>query len=174
MNADQFVSELSRLSADAVSMSDAEPSMVDEAFACAPHEPLRKPLPHCVDDLVWRYDCTQMHVGHLRFVSAPRPHFGGHMVGFWEGELVITEHDGRVSIFEHERFGERLLPCARSGEAFLDALATFVSMIFQRDRWLERGDEAARVCAERAGGPEYEEFYLAMLSYLEYGAVETD
>ncbi len=84
----------------------------------------------------------------------------------------MAQEDGKVAIFEHERFGERLLECAVDGAHFLDALVLFMQMVLERERWLNRIDEAARLCANQAGSLSCEAFYLGMLSYLEYGAVD--
>ncbi len=172
MNADEFVTGLRHLAATAPTESPEARRLLERELTCERHLPERKVLVHPLDDLVWRYGCTELQVGHLRFVSAPRPHWAGHVVGFWEGELLVTEESGRVAIFEHERFGERLLTCAIDGAHFFDALLMFLGMVFERERWLSRIDEAACLCGERAGGAECEEFYLGMLSFLEYGAVD--
>ena len=173
MTADEFVIALAGLAESAQAESKEERAALRAMFTCPRREPPHKSLVHPVDDLVWRYECTSLEVGHIQFVSAPRPHWAGHMVGSWEGELLVTQEDGQVAIFEHERFGERLLMCAVDGEHFFEALTTFLGMVLQRELWLARVDEAARVCADRAGSAQCEDFYLGMLSYLEYGAVES-
>ena len=172
MTADDFAAALAHLRATAPADTDEARRLLEQELACPRHAPERKHLVHVLDDLVWRYDCSKLQVGHLGFVSAPRPHWAGHVDGFWEGELLVTEDSGRVAIFEHERFGERLLTCASDGAHFLDALALFLHMVFERERWLDRLDEAAALCAERAGSAECSEFWLGMLSFLEYGAVD--
>ncbi len=171
MNANEFVLTLERLAESAHVESPDERSMLRAVFRCPRREPERKALVHPLADLVWRYECTNAELGHIRLVSAPRPHWAGQVVGFWEGELLVAEDDGKVGIFEHERFGERLQSCAGDGASFLDALATFLGMVLERHLWLERSADATRLCAQRAGGPQFEDFYLGMLSYLEYGVV---
>ena len=122
-----------------------------------------------LEELLIRFDCTRLLLGRVTFVSLPRPHFAGQVVGVFESEPIVLERTGEVSLFEHERFGEKLLDCARDAGSFFRALTGFLRIAYQRRHWLTRLDDAAVHCAELAGGPRYEPFYTALCGYLDYG-----
>ncbi len=153
MNADEFASLLAEL-----------------GQACPPRARKPEPRDNPLEDLVVRYDCARLAIGRIRFSQAPRPHHAGTMLGFHESSHLVLLPSGEVWAFEHERFGEPLLGCAVDAAHFLDALAGFMRMCHARAQWLPELDAAARVCADLAGGACYDDFYLGLVGYLEYGA----
>jgi hypothetical protein len=137
-------------------------------YTCAPRAG-RLARSHVLEDLLNRYDVSRLHVGRLSFVSDARPHWSGSMVASFEAQPVVVTRDGSVSVFEPERFGEKLLDCAPDGERFFAALLAFVAAAHApRSEQLEP-DRLATRCSQLAGGVLYEPFYIALCSVLEYG-----
>jgi hypothetical protein len=170
MTADDFVSLLERVHL-AARTGESEPDAgLPPHGRCTPRESLGPRRPHNpLEDLLVRFDCTRVALGRVHFVSHPRPHFAGQVVGVFESEPIVLEQGGTVSLFEHERFGEKLLDCAVDGASFLRALSGFLEIAYARKAWLHRLDEAAATCAMLAGGPRHEPFYTALCGYLDYG-----
>jgi hypothetical protein len=164
MTADEFVASLESLHRAHQGAGEA---------AHGPCKSRESPRPrrtaNALEDLLLRFDCTRLTLGRVSFVSHPRPHFAGQVVGVFESEPIVLERTGAVSLFEHERFGEKLLDVARDAGSFLRALSGFLHVAYARKHWLQKLDEAALHCAELAGGRSYEPFYTALCGYLDYG-----
>jgi hypothetical protein len=166
MTADEFVKSLREAHLVGSSVPEGEPP---HGPCPARENPGPRRAENALEDLLLRFDCTRLLLGRVTFVSHPRPHFAGQVVGVFESEPIVLERTGQVSLFEHERFGEKLLDIARDAGSFFRALSGFLHIAYQRRHWLTRLDEAAEHCAGLAGGPRYEPFYTALCGYLDYG-----
>lgn len=174
MNADEFVEALRRLAptpeeAARRALLPEEVTELARRFAC-PERAGRRARANVLEDLLNRYHVGSLAIGRVEFVSDPRPHWAGMMVGTFEANPLVTLANGEVAVFEQARFGERVMDVARDGGRFLALLAHFAHGLRTRASWLSDLDEAARMCAELAGGSAYEPFCLALCSVAEYGA----
>jgi hypothetical protein len=173
VNADEFVTVVRRLApspeeAARRDLSAAEQERLSRRFACAPR-PGRAPRDNTLEDLLNRYDVSELAIGRVEFVSDPRPHWAGVVVGFFEADPVVVLLGGEVAVFEQARFGERYCDCAADSASFLAALACCAQGMRARAAWLDDLDAAARRCAELAGGEKYVPFFVALCSVHEYG-----
>jgi hypothetical protein len=173
MNAEEFVLGLRRClpSQDEAAARGFLPEEIADLHArytCAPRAG-RLARSHVLEDLLNRHDVGRLHIGRVSFVSDPRPHWSGSIVATFEAQPVVVTRAGSVSVFEPERFGEKLLDCAPDGERFLAALLAFMSAAHATGPELPEPDRLATHCSQLAGGPLYEPFYIALCSVLEYG-----
>ncbi len=123
-------------------------------------------------DLLTRYDGTHVEIGMIRF-SKPSAHSDNKwVIGKDEADLLILDlNTQRIFVEEVGTDGYVLSQCAENADRFLTAIlpaACFLARCTCEDGLYEDQDAArsqAQDCAEKAGGPEYFNFYATLVGY---------
>ena len=176
MNADEFVRELRRCAPSmkrlrAQGLSQAEARQMRSRFRATRRRGVG-PMVHVdpLDDLVSRFDLSQVIVGYVRFFpelrQGPRLTYFGHCDADVLGRSRST---GEILVEEFPVQGHTLAKCAVSSASFLEALAelarlnarSLVDETFSQDR--TNAGLHARRCADLAGGEPYLKFYAELL-----------
>lgn len=118
-----------------------------------------------LEKMIIEYDCSTVEVGLIRFLPEPRVHPGGVQVAYCEADPIVVIASGLVVMYEHDD-SDRSMKCAINSERFLDALDVFITLRREKSRWKGRVDEAANLCADKAGGGDYVPFFRMLCGYL--------
>src|SRR5688572_14670948 len=98
MDVDEFVALLDTVHLGALAVAEGELPAHGRCVA-RPLDVSRAPE-NPLEALVTRFDCTGLALGRVTFVSHPRPHFAGKVVGVFESDPIVLANDGSVSVFE--------------------------------------------------------------------------
>lgn len=111
-----------------------------------------------LEKMLLEYDCSTVEIGLIRFLPEPRTYQGVTIVAYCEADLIAVSEADAIVMHDHDDFG-RTTACAKNSEAFLDALTEWITLRRNASQWKERSEEAAKRCAEKAGGLEYLPFF---------------
>lgn len=123
-------------------------------------------------NLVKNYDSSNIEIGFIRFdlenqndISLETDQF--FRVGWVEGYLlVVNKQTGEVQMEDFSSEGFIIANCAENSEKFLDAVFEFAKPhgnFFDEQNQYQR-DSKIILCATLAGGNQYQEFYILLLS----------
>jgi hypothetical protein len=110
-------------------------------------------------------DCSNIEVGLIRFLEEPNKHRHGVQVAFCEADPIVVSPAGTVVLYDHAN-PDYAMNCAASSERFLDALGAFLIIRREKSKWKGRGNAAADLCAEKAGGGHYVAFFRMLCGFL--------
>ncbi len=110
-------------------------------------------------------DCSTVEVGLIRFLEGPHEHQHGVQVAFCEADSIVVSTGGTVMMYEHAN-PDKGMNCAANSERFLDALAAFLTVRSEKPKWKGRGNAAAELCAEKAGGCNFVAFFRLLCGFL--------
>lgn len=127
------------------------------------------PVESELERMVLEKDCSTLEIGLIRFLDGPREHRHGVQVAVCEADAVVVSPSGSVALHDHAD-PNRAMACAADSERFLDALGAFLAVRADRVKWKGRVNEAADLCAEKAGGPSHVPFYRLLCSFLAGGS----
>lgn len=120
--------------------------------------------------LLSAYDCSNLEIGLIRFKREVVEDIAYYIVGEVETDiLVISKTTKEICVLDHTVPEHVVSFCASNSDAFLDALLSFATFLFQRLKDETLFDNTAfikhcvYVCAEKAGGEKYLDFYKMLL-----------
>lgn len=179
MNKERFVSELRELKPSAESFASLgySPDLIRKrlsGYECKkrPKQIFNIQVSCELVDLINSYDCTNVEVGVLSFGSkiSETPDFV--MVGNVEADiLAIRKITMEIVVLDHVNFDWIIWACASNGKNFLDALIICVEFFSKRINNPQLATnhgytyETVLICAEKAGGDKYLDFFKLLLGY---------
>jgi hypothetical protein len=137
-------------------------------YTCIPRSAISV-NPEPVLDLTCRYDCSQVEIGMVSFLAAPREFADCWQIGRDEADrLMLVKKSGEIVVEDLGDSRHVISDCAKSGSAFLEAMIETARSIehlaqlgFPEDIALRR--KLALVCTKAAGGARFETFYRYLL-----------
>ena len=118
-----------------------------------------------IERMILDNDCSTLEIGLIRFLDRPHKHRHGVQVAFCEADPVVVWPGGTVAMHDHANPDDTVI-CAADSERFLDALSTFLTIRLEKSKWKGRINEAADICAEKAGGNDFTTFFRMLCSSL--------
>lgn len=118
-----------------------------------------------LERMILEYDCSTVEVGLIRFLPAPHPCRQGVQIAYCEADPIIVDASGLVTMHDHGD-PQKSIECAADSERFLDALSVFIALRREKSQWKGRVEEAAGLCAAKAGGSSYMPFFRLLCGYL--------
>jgi hypothetical protein len=119
-----------------------------------------------LEKMILDNDCSSVEVGLIRFSDRPREHPHGTQVALCEADSIVVSPAGTITMHDHAN-PDKAMNCAASSERFLDALGVFLTIRREKSKWKGRGNEAAELCAEKAGGINFREFFRLLCGFLD-------
>ena len=171
MKADAFVRHLQRAKPDRATLEEygldeEEIEEIESTFTASRRLPHAEGVLSEAVRMVVEFDCAKLEVGPICFNGEPRPLAKGVCFAVCEADPLMVVDSGAVVLCDHEEPERVQLACAADAERFLDALARFVTVRQDRERWMGKVEEASALCAEAAGGASYSDFYRMLCAFL--------
>jgi len=120
-----------------------------------------------VEKMILENDCSSVEIGAVQFLNEPASHAHGTVVALCEADRLVVRQDGSVVVYDHADPERIQMECAVDSEHLLDGLAAFVEIRRNRSKWRGRTQEAAAVCANKAGGAAYTDFFASLCGFLQ-------
>jgi hypothetical protein len=153
---------------------DEEITQIMKSYACAPRADHINASSDTLLRLLSAYDCSNLEVGLIRFKEEVVEEVAYYIVGEVEADILgISKTTKEVCVLDHTISEHVVSFCASNSDAFLDALLSFASFLYQRlkndtlfantaftKHWVH-------VCADKAGGEKYLDFYKMLLGDFE-------
>jgi hypothetical protein len=172
MNSSDFLSALnmampSREELEAYGLSSNEIDGVQGSFRFIERNPSGISLASRseAERMIVEFDCSALEVGLVRFLDRPREHRHGVQVAFCETDPIVVCPDGTVAMYDHAN-ADKAVNCAADSEHFLDGLSVFLTVRREKAKWKGRAQEAAALCANKAGGLLYMEFFRLLCGFI--------
>jgi hypothetical protein len=175
MTPEYFVLKLKELSPTkeilaANGFGDEEIAQIMKSYICVPRAGDVNAPSDALLRLLSAYDCSNLEVGLIRFKEEFVEEAAYYIVGEVEADiLVISKTTKEVCVLDHTVPEHVVSFCASTSDAFLGALLSFASFLFQRLKDETLFDNTAftkhwvHLCAEKAGGEKYLDFYKMLL-----------
>ncbi len=154
-----------RVELEACGLSPGEIESVQATFRFVPRKRSRSTSRSELEKMILDNDCSSVEVGLIRFLDWPCEHRHGVQVAFCEADPLVVSPAGTVTMHDHAN-ADKAMKCGADSERFLDALRAFIAIRREKQNWKGRVGEAAKVCAEKAGGDDYAAFYRLLCSFL--------
>lgn len=119
-----------------------------------------------IERLIEEFDCSKVEIGLIRFQGKLSNQPYGTVFAFCEADPLAICADGSIAMFDHESPDSKQVKCASNSERFLDALAAFIDIRANKSHWKGRIGEAAEVCANAAGGSQFQEFFRLLCGFI--------
>jgi hypothetical protein len=154
-----------RAELEAYGISPDDIECVQATFRFMPRKQLSSDSGSELERMILDNDCSTIEVGLVRFLDRPREHRHGVQVAFCEADSVVVSPAGTVVMYDHAN-PDYATNCAANSERFLDALAVYLTIRREKAKWKGRGNAAAELCAEKAGGVDYIAFFRLLCGFL--------
>lgn len=125
-----------------------------------------------LEKLVYEYDCSVVEVGLVTFHQQPETCPEGQEVGCYDANPLVVLEDGCVVVLDMTDRTRVLYVCSADSSGFLEGLLKYALLIKEKDSWIGKGDEAARLCSESAGGDDFFQFWRDACVFSESGLYE--
>ena len=155
----------SRAELEACGLGLDEIESVQATFRFIPRKPPSSVSRSELERMILDHDCSTVEVGLIRFLDRPREHRHGVLVAFCEADSIVVSPAGTVVMHNHAN-PDKTMNCAANSERLLDALGVFLTIRREKAKWKGRGNAAAELCAEKAGGSNYLAFFRLLCGFL--------